>query len=109
MSFFGWLGNLFNQLVDWLGRAFSTFIEKLVNAFSYLWRTISESLYEIYGFVNYFYVIFYQNYGKVMMELWDPKQINKPSHVFDIKEAPQGVPLPPIRGDAKVLTLTSSQ
>ena len=108
MGFFSWLGQLLDKLVDWLGKAAKFFLEALIWALQKVWETaVATALIAAFGVVGTLYVIFYAGYalGETFMEIWDPRNLNKPSRTFTLQQAPQNSPLPEKRSDAKVLTL----
>ncbi len=112
MGFFSWLGSLLDQFVAWLGRMFMAFFKAFLKLLEGIWTyLIAPVLRAAFGIVNALYVIFYagtRRLAEVIMEIWDPNHMRKPSQVFKLQKAPSNSPLPERRSDAKVMVLNNS-
>lgn len=108
MGFFSWLGGLFNQLVNWLGRVLMAFIEALVNIIQALWNAIVAALVAAFEYAQTLYATFYAGASpfETLMEIWDPRYLNKPAQVFKIGVAPPNTGLAKSRVEVdRVFTL----
>lgn len=102
------LGRLIDQSIAWLGERVADFLRALIRSLEKIWKTlVVASLIAAFGVVATLYVIFYASYllGETIMEVWDPRNPNKPSEVFKVRKGPQNTPLPKNRSEAKVLVL----
>ncbi|WP_017721049.1 hypothetical protein [Kamptonema formosum] len=113
MGFFAWLGGLVDQLIDWLGRAAAAFVISLVSIIQAVWHTaIVGVLIPAFGMADILCAIVYAGaiLTETLMEIWDPKSLNKPSQLFSIEQAPENTPLPKQRSEVtKVMVLKNLQ
>ncbi len=107
MGFFGWLGNLVDDFLDWLGEAFRPFINALVEILQSMWDSVIESLiYEYFGDVEVISFIIIERLGKILIQLWNPKNRQKGSIMEELGTSRSMLPTskelpPPITFSAK--------